>query len=1129
MKTLLLVEDEAVIAMNEAAVLRKNGFDVVSVHSGEQAVEMINDRAVDLILMDIDLGRNRMDGTEAAEIILSRHDIPLIFLSSYVEPEIVSKTEGITSYGYVVKRAGETVLIAAIKMAFRLYDARVQEKNKEAALRESEERFRSIYQHMEVGVAEVSLEFYILGANQAYCRMLGYSEEELIGMHLKDITHPEILDRNLNLQARLARGEIDHYRLEKKFIHRSGRIINGILDANLVRNADGQPAYFLGSVLDITDRIEMETALRESERKFRDIFDNISDSIFIHDTRGRFLEVNDTACRNLGYSREELIGMSAFDIDGNQTAFHVPIQIGNFPAGGVKIFESLHVRKDGVRVPVEINSRGLTYKGSECILSVSRDITDRLAAERKIRENEQKLHAIFDSVSDCIFLKDRELKYLHVNPAVEKLFGQPIEQIIGKRDADFFPPGNADEIEAVDRRVLQGQTIEKQQINYINGLPRTFYAKKTPVLDGDGNITGVCGIARDITEWIELQSGYSQILMTVTDGFCIIDNQGRISEANQAFGRMTGYTPEEVGKLSIKDFDTDRSGGQGLSVYLSALRKRSTELFQSRIRCKNGESMVVEVSASYMPSQNGRIVVFLRDITERERQKHNRKTAYTLLGHISSQIGIIELIEKSSGILRNYLGCSAVGIRIRKDGGHPYYEMRSSPPGFVVTYGDLCVTGDEMGNCICGRILRGAGGFITGNLSALPPTADMNPGGRENRNKCLEAGFESLVILPLNFGDEIVGLLQCSDTRPDYFHQGHMEFLEKIAAHLAVGIAQRTSRIALEKSEKRYRMLVENANDTVIMISEEGELMLINPAATRLLGRSVEECIGKKLDELLPAGSSEELLKTAREIIRSGVPRTLEVSLPLPGGTRWFHANTQPIKDENGRYSSLLALSIDVSDRLETEAKLMRTIREKNNLMEELNHRVKNNLAMVSALIRFKDESLGEVADLSDIHSQLEAIRTVHDQLKITQNEIDIELGSYLNNLIDSVLNTSPLGGVKRRVEVPEVWLSAKNAVAIGLIVNELATNAVKHGFNGETAEFYLSFSPADDSGEHTLIVSNTGNPFPEEVDYNSQNTLGLRLVSALVQQLNGTFEISRKPVTQFTMKFALPLIRRRS
>ena len=133
-KTILLVEDEAIIAVTHKKILGKYGFNVISVATGEKAVEVVaSTPGIDLILMDIDLGEG-IDGTEVAEQILADKEIPLVFLSSHTEPEVVNKTEGITSYGYVVKNFGETVLIAAIKMAFRLHEYQIINKEKQLEL-----------------------------------------------------------------------------------------------------------------------------------------------------------------------------------------------------------------------------------------------------------------------------------------------------------------------------------------------------------------------------------------------------------------------------------------------------------------------------------------------------------------------------------------------------------------------------------------------------------------------------------------------------------------------------------------------------------------------------------------------------------------------------------------------------------------------------------------------------------------------------------------------------------------------------------------------------------------------------------------------------------------------------------
>ncbi len=199
----------------------------------------------------------------------------------------------------------------SIKLIKEEFDDLLQERNKaDEAIRESEKRFRQIYENIAVGVARVSLAFRIENANNAYCSMLGYREDELIGKHLKEITHPEVVEENLQKQADLAAGKINYYRMEKRFIHRDGHVVYGILDANLVRDTDGAPLYILGSVIDITQRKLAEEALRQSEERHKDISFLSSDYFYALDVdpsgRMRIDWVSDSFGRVTGYSQDEI-------------------------------------------------------------------------------------------------------------------------------------------------------------------------------------------------------------------------------------------------------------------------------------------------------------------------------------------------------------------------------------------------------------------------------------------------------------------------------------------------------------------------------------------------------------------------------------------------------------------------------------------------------------------------------------------------------------------------------------------------------------------------------------------------------------------------------------------------------
>ncbi len=211
-KTILLVEDEIVNAMFAIKILQRFGFNTVSANSGKEAIELCkNIQKIDLILMDIDLGLG-MDGIETAEVILKNHDIPIVFLSCHSEPEIVEKTERITSYGYVVKGSGATILQTSIKMAFKLFEAKTKlmlelkdhkvteenlrihqfelhQQNQELRIKQVEilslqSKYHSLYDLAPVSYISMNEQGTILEANLTSAKMLGVITPHLEGKPL---------------------------------------------------------------------------------------------------------------------------------------------------------------------------------------------------------------------------------------------------------------------------------------------------------------------------------------------------------------------------------------------------------------------------------------------------------------------------------------------------------------------------------------------------------------------------------------------------------------------------------------------------------------------------------------------------------------------------------------------------------------------------------------------------------------------------------------------------------------------------------------------------------------------------------------------------------------------------------
>ena len=201
-------------------------------------------------------------------------------------------------------------VIGVVETALEITDR----KRAEAALRQSEERFRAIFDHVSVGMALVDANGCVLMANDADCRFLGYPREELVGLHFSAFTHPGELAIDAELYESLLRGERESYVIDKRYIRKDGDIVWGRLSVSLIRDDQEQPQYTVIACEDITEQRRAEEALKRSQRQLKAILDNIPDFAWLKDRESRFIAVNEPFGQACGVTPEDLVGRTDLDI-----------------------------------------------------------------------------------------------------------------------------------------------------------------------------------------------------------------------------------------------------------------------------------------------------------------------------------------------------------------------------------------------------------------------------------------------------------------------------------------------------------------------------------------------------------------------------------------------------------------------------------------------------------------------------------------------------------------------------------------------------------------------------------------------------------------------------------------------
>lgn len=599
-KTILLVDDEAILSMTQKTALEKYGYSAIIENTGETAIEKVKSYpGIDLILMDIDLGKG-IDGTEAARIILETYDLPLIFVSSHTEKEIVEKTEGITSYGYVVKNSNITVLDASIKMAFKLFD------EKQAVIKQRK------YLEGMGSLAKIGAWEYHIQTSKLYWTKEVYNVFELtdtaeidLDKALKFYTDEssEIMIRAIDLAIKEGKSFIRDSEIitktdRRKWIRTQGEV---------VYNEKSKSNIILGTIQDISEIRLLDCVTQESELTLNQVEQithighwsvNTIDGSFFH---------SDEIKRIFGYEPSEYAlsveeAINAYHPDDRDDVirlFNRAVETGEGyefdlrviqPSGNIRNVHSLGYTELDEKGKVkrvygvfqDITERKQTEEqlqkvinelnaANEEFVAINEELTSSqneiMSSEAALRESNEQLILFIKHSPIYAYIKEVTLTESRVLAASENfrdMIGIPGSQMIGKTMDELFPPEFASKISADDWAVASGGNVIRLDED-LNG--RHYSTIKFPITLGEKKLTA--GYTIDITERKKteetLQSRQhflEQMIENSPSAIFITDTEGTLQLANPALKKFLNLSDEQlVGKYNVlKDPVIERKG-----------------------------------------------------------------------------------------------------------------------------------------------------------------------------------------------------------------------------------------------------------------------------------------------------------------------------------------------------------------------------------------------------------------------------------------------------------------------------------------------------------------------------------------------------------------------------------------
>ena len=329
---------------------------------------------------------------------------------------------------------------------------------------------------------------------------------------------------------------------------------------------------------------------------------------------------------------------------------------------------------------------------------------------------------------------------------------------------------------------------------------------------------------------------------------------------------------------------------------------------------------------------------------------------------------------------------------------------------------------------------------------------------------------------------------------------------------------------AVEESERRFRAIFETAQEVIFLKDTDLRYKLVNPATEKLFGMSAADITSHADAELFDQEGADACADSDRRVLAGEVVEE-ESARNVGGKAIVFHTIKVPIRNESGAIIGICGIARDTTERRRMEEALRTSVREKEVLIKEVHHRVKNNMQIISSILSLQSGSIrdpGARECLAECQNRIRSMALVHEKLYRSGNLSRIDFAEYLRSLSAALFHSCRTDAERVRLdfEAAEVSLDVNTAIPCGLVANELIINALKHGFPaGRSGRLRVGLDAVGD-GRFRMVVADDGIGFPKDLDFRMTESLGLQLVTLLVDQLDGTIELDRAGGTSFTVTF---------
>ncbi len=550
-------------------------------------------------------------------------------------------------------------------------------------LEKSEKRYKTMFEFASDGIVLLDEDGVITECNSTFVEILGYEKSEIIGKTPADFSPDVQEDGELSAKKvkRYVQKTLNGENPSFEWLMETKDDSKLFTEISLKKIKINDETKIIAMKRDISQRKKAEKEIKKEKKKFKEIFNNANDAIYLHELTeegmpGNFIEVNDVACEMLGFSREEFMEMSPGDIDAGKKKDDVPDIMEKLTEEGDLRFEMTHITKNGKKIPVELHSHVFNYEGEKRVLSVARDISKRKEAEIKLKKSERRFRKSFEALPDPAFLVDKEGVFQNVNEAAEEKLGYAKEDIIGKTLSEMpFITGEEEKkaLKVFEKR-KEGVDVSPYVLEFISKDGKSIFTEINAGTFKEDGFKGEIVIARDITEEKrskrELKVAQQRLELALKGAeLGVWDWNIKSDEVkfNKKWANMIGFSLDEIDQNF--EFWEERVHPEDLSRVKRKLEKHlkgEIDIYRSehRMKTKTGEWIwIKDVGKVFERDENGeplRAVGVHEDITKRKKTEEKLKESEKRYRELSEELenildhipGLVYYKDKENNLIR---------------------------------------------------------------------------------------------------------------------------------------------------------------------------------------------------------------------------------------------------------------------------------------------------------------------------------------------------------------------------------------------------------------------------------------------------------------------------------------------